>query len=251
MTSGLQPGAVNARVNVAIVLFGVEQSKVVVGLHQEDTPSSIAFRFPARALNGTDDPEATARLLIAELVENQIHALNLIGVQWDSLSRKSRPTLLVSYAAACKGCPPVPRSDEVLLFGRVKALRRKYPEFLTPHDEVFRQALKWLFRVVQHDPLVAHMCGPRFTIAELREVYEQVWGIRHIDPSNFHKQVTKPALGFVRKVEDFAGKGPGKPAALYEPGPAQLLNPPMRPPHGDQTSPSIRVLGRDRRGGIR
>lgn len=240
--------AVTAGVHVAVVLFGVEDSEVVVGLQREDVGSTIAFKFPTKPVVPRESPEDATRFLVGELVANDVAGLSLIGVHWAMARTDRDPVLLVTYAGACKGRPLSSRGGQDLQFGRVKPLRRKYPEFLKPHDQVLRGALRWIFRVVQETPVVADMCRPRFTIAELREVYGQVWGIRHIDPSNFHKQVTKPALGFVRKVEDFDGKGPGKPAALYEPGPARVLNPPIRPPHGEQTSPSIRVWGRDRRG---
>jgi ADP-ribose pyrophosphatase YjhB (NUDIX family) len=240
-------GVVVAEVQVALALLGVEGDELVLGLEREDAGSMIAFTFPTAAVVPGEQPDATARRLAGELVRNRVTSPRLLGVHLGGRTPQGDPTALVSFVAGCRGRPPRRRQEGSFDFGIVRKLRRKYPEFMEPHDQVLRNALGWLFHSVQHSPIAADMCGPRFTIAELRSVYEQVWG-EDLDPANFHKQVTKPALEFVRKVEDFAGQGPGKPAALYERGQGRVLNPPVRPPHGKYVPPSVRVWGRDPRG---
>ena len=238
--------AVLARLHVTVVLFGVEESDLVVGLRPETAPSTVVFRFPMRAVTASSDVFETAQSLGSDLVHNNTLGWDLIGVH--SIPRDDgESVMLVSYAAICHGRPPLPRAQGELQFAKVRRLRKKWPEFLRPHDQVLKEALRWLFREIQDYPVVADMCGPRFTIRDLRKVYEQAWGVK-LDASNFQKQVTKPGLELVAKLQEFAGEGPGKPAALYGRGSADLLNPPIRPPHGKQDLPSVRVWGRDGHG---
>lgn len=68
-------------------------------------------------------------------------------------------------------------------------------------------------------------CGAEFTVAELRHVYEVVWG-RRLDPGNFHRKVTG-AEGFVVETGERIGGRSGRPAQLYRRGPADLLHPPL------------------------
>ena len=42
---------------------------------------------------------------------------------------------------------------------------------------------------LEYTPLAAAFCPPEFTVAQLRRVYEVVWGTT-LDPRNFHRKVT-------------------------------------------------------------
>jgi 8-oxo-dGTP diphosphatase len=246
-TAGNNPPAL-ARVFVSVVLFGVEDSDLVVRLDHQVAGSTRAFSFPTRPVTTGLDVDEAARDLASGLVNNRTAKLTLIGAHLET--RPHRPSsVLISYAAVCQGRSPVPQGQGDLLFGRVNYIRKRWPEFLKPHEEVLEQALSWLFREVQDYPLIAEMLAPTFTIADLRTIYEQVWDVR-LDPANFHKQVTKPKLDFIKKVQEGVGVGPGKPAAVFGRGSAELLNPPIRPPHGKQDLPSLRVWGRDPHGGL-
>ena len=230
---------------MAVALFGVEGSKPVIGISRYRAPSTVAFEFPTRRLLEGEDPGRAAFQFASELVVNDVASIDLLGVHVNRAA-PDEPSLLIGYAGVCKERPARAR-DNGLEFAMLKPLRRGHAEFLRPHEQVLRGGLDWLFDVVQELPLVGDMCGPRFTIAELRQVYEDIWGVRKLDPANFHKQVTKPGLEFVRKVEDFTGDGPGKPAAVYARGEAEVLSSPIRPPNKKE-APSVRVWGRDEEG---
>jgi 8-oxo-dGTP diphosphatase len=78
---------------------------------------------------------------------------------------------------------------------------------------------------LEYTPLAAAFCPPEFTVAQLRSVYEAVWGAP-LDPRNFHRKVTATA-GFVAPVGAATGGGRGRPAQLYRRGPADVLYPPL------------------------
>lgn len=78
---------------------------------------------------------------------------------------------------------------------------------------------------LEYTSLATAFVGPRFTMAELRGVYEVVWG-QPLDPGNFHRKVLG-SKGFVRRTAAPRVGSRGRPAATYEPGDAIVLNPPI------------------------
>jgi 8-oxo-dGTP diphosphatase len=62
-------------------------------------------------------------------------------------------------------------------------------------------------------------------VAELRRVYETVWGSA-LDPRNFHRKVTGTP-GFLQPTEGTTTRDGGRPAQLYRVGRLSLLFPPM------------------------
>ncbi len=81
---------------------------------------------------------------------------------------------------------------------------------------------------LEYTPLGAAFCPPEFTIAELRRVYEAVWGTP-LDPRNFHRKVTGTAA-FVIPTGRTTTRDGGRPAQLYRRGDAKLLHPAMLRP---------------------
>ena len=81
---------------------------------------------------------------------------------------------------------------------------------------------------LEYTPLAAWFCPEEFTVAELRRVYEVVWGTA-LDPRNFHRKVTG-APGFLIPGDGTTTRGGGRPAALFRGGDVPLLDPPMLRP---------------------
>jgi 8-oxo-dGTP diphosphatase len=93
------------------------------------------------------------------------------------------------------------------------------------HGTILADAVERARSKLEYAPLAAAFCPPEFTIAELRRVYEVVWGTE-LDPRNFHRKVTGTP-GFVEPTgEATQGRG-GRPARLYRVGGARLLHPAM------------------------
>jgi 8-oxo-dGTP diphosphatase len=98
------------------------------------------------------------------------------------------------------------------------------------HDDVLAAGLERARAKLEYTPLAAAFCPDEFTVADLRKVYEAVWG-GPLDPRNFHRKVTGTP-GFLVPVgrEAPVGPGGGRPAALFRRGPATTLHPPMLRP---------------------
>jgi 8-oxo-dGTP diphosphatase len=78
---------------------------------------------------------------------------------------------------------------------------------------------------LEYSSLGTAFCQTLFTIAELRRIYEIVWGME-IDPGNFHRKVTG-VPGFVEPTGGRTSRGRGRPAELYRRGPNHTLHPPL------------------------
>jgi 8-oxo-dGTP diphosphatase len=99
------------------------------------------------------------------------------------------------------------------------------------HDEILRDGVERARSKIEYTPLATAFVGPEFTIAELRSVYEAVWGDR-LHPGNFHRKVLS-VPGFVESVgATTAHGGPrgGPRARLYRAGDAHLLHPALLRP---------------------
>ena len=93
------------------------------------------------------------------------------------------------------------------------------------HDQILTDGLERARAKLEYSPLATAFCAEEFTVAELRHVYEVVWGIV-LDPRNFHRKVTG-SPGFLVPTDKRTTRNGGRPALLYRRGKATVLNPPI------------------------
>lgn len=93
------------------------------------------------------------------------------------------------------------------------------------HADVLADGLDRARAKLEYTPLAAAFCPPEFTVAQLRAVYEAVWG-QELDPRNFHRKVTKTP-GFLTPTGAMTNADGGRPAQLYRRGVLDVLNPPL------------------------
>ncbi|WP_338675687.1 NUDIX domain-containing protein [Streptomyces sp. SCSIO 30461] len=100
------------------------------------------------------------------------------------------------------------------------------------HDRILADAHHRIGAKLEYSCLATAFCPAEFTLGELRQVYETVWGV-DLDRPNFRRKVLATP-GFVEAVAGGARLtgGRGKPAALYRAGPAKALHPPLLRPEG-------------------
>lgn len=106
------------------------------------------------------------------------------------------------------------------------------------HDRILGEGLERAKAKLEYTPLATAFCPPEFTVAQLRDVYEAVWG-RRLDPRNFHRKVTSTP-GFVEPTGRSTTGERGRPAQLFRRGPARLLHPAMLRPVRDAAPPPRR-----------
>ena len=84
------------------------------------------------------------------------------------------------------------------------------------HGRIVSDALDQVRSSLETTTLARRFCPPQFTISQLREVYEAVWGTR-LDAANFQRRILQ-SEGFVAPLEKWAQPmgGGGRPARLWE-----------------------------------
>jgi len=93
------------------------------------------------------------------------------------------------------------------------------------HATILADGIERARAKIEYTPLATTFCADEFTVAELRRVYEIMWGTT-LDSRNFHRKVTG-ADGFLVPVGRTTGRDGGRPAQLYRRGELRLLHPPM------------------------
>ncbi len=96
------------------------------------------------------------------------------------------------------------------------------------HERILQDGVERARSKLEYTALAAAFCRDEFTVADLRRVYEIVWGVQ-LDPRNFHRKVTG-ARDFLVETGAVTASGGGRPAQLYRRGSAELLHPPMLRP---------------------
>ena len=104
------------------------------------------------------------------------------------------------------------------------------------HSMIVRDGIERMRAKLEYSPLATYFCRETFTVAELRAVYEAVWGMR-LDHRNFHRKVTGTE-GFLVPTGERTVTGQGRPAELFrkaeglDPWAAVLYPPLLRPASG-------------------
>jgi 8-oxo-dGTP diphosphatase len=83
------------------------------------------------------------------------------------------------------------------------------------HDRILGDAVSRLRAKLHYTPVATAFLAGEFSLAELREVYEVVWG-RELDPGNFQRKV-RVADRIVEPTGRLRSSGRGRPAELFLP----------------------------------
>lgn len=143
----------------------------------------------------------------------------------------------VAYLALAPDLPdPVPGTDAAAAgWYPVEEALDRVTAF--DHGRILVDGLERARSKLEYSALGAAFCAPEFTVADLRAVYEAVWG-RQIDPRNFHRKVTR-TRGLLIDTGRTRSEGRGRPATLYRRGPASVLQPPITRDTGDVIRPEL------------
>lgn len=107
--------------------------------------------------------------------------------------------------------------------------RRKRSLLAFDHRQILADGVERARAKLEYSSLATAFCPDVFTVAELRRVYETVWGVA-LDPRNFHRKITG-TLGLLEPTHEVTARGGGRPAQLFRRGPTTTLNPPILRPH--------------------
>jgi len=216
-----------ATVAVDLVILTVRQDTLMaLGIRRGIPPFKGRWALPGGFVLRDEDLTDAARRELAEetgLGDFRAHLEQLATYGTPGRDPRGR-VVSVAYLALAPDLPlPAAGSDAASAQWRpaadlVAELAFDHPQILT--DGVERARAK-----LEYTPLAAAFCADTFTIAELRHVYEVVWGVE-LDPRNFHRKVTS-TRGFVVPVDGTTTRDGGRPAQLFSVGPADVLRPPL------------------------
>ncbi len=136
----------------------------------------------------------------------------------------------VAYLALAPGLPePVAGTDAAAArWQAVEDISKSPSRLAFDHAAILSDGVERARSKLEYTPLAAAFCPPEFTIAQLRRVYEIVWGTI-LDPRNFHRKATTTPRFVVAAGASTIGER-GRPARLYRKGPAPVLYPPLLRP---------------------
>lgn len=220
-------------VTVDVVLLTVRAGRLSVLLVERDThPFRGALALPGGFVRPAEDlDEAAVRRLEHEtgVRRDTAHVEQLGAYGRPDRDPRMRVVSVAYLVFAPDLPPPVPgRGTRSVEWVPVEGVDPAQLAF--DHDEVLAAGVERARAKLEYTPLAAAFVGEELTIAELRRVYEAVWG-RPLDPRNFYRKVTGTP-GFLEPLGRPAPVGPegGRPAALYRRGDATLLHPAMLRP---------------------
>ena len=88
------------------------------------------------------------------------------------------------------------------------------------HLQIVRDAVERARTELEVTGIATAFVGPTFTLAELRAVYEAIWGVQ-LDAANFRRSVvTEEGWVIPTGRRSRPGSSGGRPAELYKPGKA-------------------------------
>jgi len=215
-------------VTVDIVVLTIRGERLhVLSIRRGEPPYVRRLALPGGFVDQDEDLDTAAR---REL--NEETGLDIGDVWLEQLRTYGAPrrdprarTVSVAYLAVLAD-QPEPEAGTDAAAARWWPVDELSPKRLAfDHATILADAVERARGRLEYAPLAAAFCADEFTIAELRRVYEIVWG-RSLEPANFHRKVTR-ARDFVVSTGRREQRGSGRPARLYRRGGATQLHPPI------------------------
>jgi 8-oxo-dGTP diphosphatase len=174
---------------------------------------------------GEDLPDAARRELAEEtgLNDGSLHLEQLETYGTPDRDPRGR-VVTVAYLAIAPDLP-IPEAGSDARSARWAPVDDVRGKLAFDHSQILDDAVERARNLLELTTLAAAFCRPAFTMGELRNVYEIVWGTP-LDPRNFSRKVAHTE-GFVELTGTKRTKETGRPATLYRRGDATALIPPL------------------------
>jgi len=216
-----------AAVAVDLVILTVRQDALMaLAIRRGIPPFKGQWALPGGFVLPDEDLDAAARRELAEetgLADFRAHLEQLATYGTPGRDPRGR-VVSVAYLALAPDLP-FPSAGSDAAAARWGPAADLVGELAFDHPQILNDAVERARAKLEYTPLAAAFCADTFTIAELRHVYEVVWGVE-LDPRNFHRKVTS-THGFVVQADGTTTRDGGRPAQLFSVGPAEVLRPPL------------------------
>jgi 8-oxo-dGTP diphosphatase len=146
-------------------------------------------------------------------LRGEVRRLEQLGSYGDpGRDPRGRVVSVAWLAVVPEGAEPAAGSDAAQVAWRPVSHLLREERLAFDHSTILADGVERARAKLEYTALATAFVDPRFTVADLRRVYEVVWGVA-LDPGNFHRKVT--SAGFVEPTGESVQRGPGRPAALY------------------------------------
>lgn len=215
---------------VDLVILTLRGSRLHVLLIERGVePFRGALALPGGFLRDQEEDivAAARRELFEEAGLANVPHLEPLGVYGEPGRDPRGRVVSVAYLAIAPRLPePVAGTDAAEASWRpVEHAMSSNVELAFDHGRILADGVERARVKLEHSALATAFCGETFTISELQQVYEAVWGVR-LDPRNFYRKV-QSARGFIVAAGPMRRTEGGRPARLFKAGPVQSLYPPM------------------------
>ncbi|WP_328341411.1 NUDIX hydrolase [Micromonospora sp. NBC_00421] len=241
--AGYDPGAYpSTAITVDVVALTIREGALhLLLIRRGQPPYQGHWALPGGFVQPDEDLTTGARRELAE--ETGLGGDRLRRVHLEQLASYGSPDrdprmriVSVAHLAFAPDLPdPVADSDaDEAGWLPVTALPSRQLAF--DHARIVDDGLERARSKLEYTPLATRFLGPEFTIAELRGVYETVWG-HPLHAGNFHRKVLS-VPGFVESTGTSTERGGargGPRARLYRAGDARLLHPALLRPAREET----------------
>jgi 8-oxo-dGTP diphosphatase len=221
---------VSFSVTVDLVLFTIRDEKLcALMVRRGGEPFRGRWALPGGFVEEDEDLPAAARRELGEetgLDDPRVHLEQLATYGAPGRDPRGR-VVSVAYLALAAELPEPAAADDAAdaQWRPTSELLGRGVRLAFDHRRILEDGLERARAKLEYSPLATAFCAREFTVAELRRVYEIVWGVG-LDPRNFHRKVTGSA-GFLVATGKSTTRNGGRPAQLYRRGRATLLNPPI------------------------
>lgn len=215
-------------VTVDLVVFTLRGGELnVLLVTRGETPFAGQPALPGGFVQPSENLDAAARRELTE--ETSVHQvgghLEQLGSYGDPDRDPRQRVVTVAYLALAPDLPePVAGTDAAAAFWVPVTKAAELP-LAFDHAQILTDGLERARAKLEYTNLATAFCPKEFTVSDLREVYEAIWG-HQLDPRNFHRKVTGTA-GLLVDSGKIRRDGPGRPATVYRAGPTTALNPPI------------------------
>ena len=220
----------NCALAVDIVLLTIRREQLHVLLITRSVPKAGQLALPGGfVLPGEDLPDAALRELSDETsLRVDVRHLEQLKTYGQPDRDPRGRVVSVAYLAITPDLPePRAGTDAVgASWHPVEKLLDRRATLAFDHDTILADAVERARSKLAYTTLAQAFCQDDFTVAELRRIYEIMWGTQ-LDPRNFHRKLT--STNFLEPTGETSTRDGGRPAALYRvrKDATGIMNPPL------------------------
>ncbi len=216
-------------VTVDIVVLTISDGELcALAVRRGEPPYQGRWALPGGFVQVEEDLETAARRELGgetAVSGSAVHLEQLATYGAPDRDPRHRTVSVAWLAVLPEAAPPRAGSDAAQAAWQPAGWLLDAGRLAFDHRQILGDGVERARAKLEYTNIATAFLDEEFTIAQLRDVYEVVWG-HPLDPGNFHRKVTRTE-GFVEPTGRRQSLGRGRPAELFRAGPEEALNPPL------------------------